>query len=681
MPMESPGGKPQLPPRLTTDRLLFQYKESIHTLSPIVDWQSFVQQYRECFEEGSFNGQRRVFIALFFAVLAIGSLQTPPNDHTSQTSGEGPAFFNLATRYVSVESGHLTLDHCRTAFMLSMYCAELNLRPMCRTWLATALTYAVEIGLHYNSDSSSVLDAEAGRLIWFSLYSYDRYDQCQTCLRIQLTRIRLLSLELSRPTQISEEDCNVRLSHPLLEAVVRHPAQTMQPTDMSQPHPAEIMAAISRLVARLKKVFRSPMIDIDTLQALESHLDALAQTFPDPLHPNSSTYIDPRFLWILTIVSNTKIMLHRHIISPNCSRSDRGTALGRCAAAARLTARTISRSLQRPPSSAQPYTDPSRSTLSWEDRVLSFTPSHLCTHLWRCILILSFLLDFTGASICARLSSTIGTLRPVNTSCGRYIVFFLEKLRERLSSGDSEQYELENDEEMLAYVSADLQADPMRAWIWGPGEGPPQQYSSTPTSPWAHQQASMQYSGTSQSPVWHPSEAQSPPDDWGGWQRVFTLLTELHDLNQRRREQHQSHEPQQYQRLPLLRPLQTTQYPAPPGIYSTSSQTATAGFDFRPPPPTLPVTAPSTIPTTVATPTTNVSMRPTPAPAIGGGGVGAPSGSGYASSDVGVAASSRPSVSPPERISIASIVQRESVGPEEEGGAERWKGKGRAEDG
>ena len=155
--------------------------------------------------------------------------------------------------------------------------------------------------------------------------------------------------------------------------------------------------------------------------------------------------------------------------------------------------------------------------------------------------MLSLASDFTSAATCARVSTTIGELRPINMACGRNLVFFLERLRDRIASGLGQRHQLENDEEMLAYVSGDLQGDPVHAWIW--------ERDNPITSPLGEPSSGADaFQQTSQFPV-----LEVETDDWGGWPRVQSLLVDL----QRERE-----EAQGFQRLPPLRPQPTIGPPA-----------------------------------------------------------------------------------------------------------------------
>jgi len=138
--------------------------------------------------------------------------------------------------------------------------------------------------------------------------------------------------------------------------------------------------------------------------------------------------------------------------------------------------------------------------------------------------VLALALDFNGALICARVSAAIADLRKINVACARNLIFFLERLTDRVRNGQGERYMLEQDEEMLAYASGDLQEDARGSWVWTEAESPSRELSGS-------------YSAN-MTPIESPEEA--PPsgqsDVFGGeWQRVEALLVGLRHEQQRQR--------------------------------------------------------------------------------------------------------------------------------------------------
>ncbi len=317
------------------------------------------------------------------------------------------------------------------------------------------------------------------------------------------------------------------------------------------------MLPLVRHIGQVKEALQNPAIAPITLHTFDSYLESIALALPEPLRPDSASYVDPNFFWVATSPNNARLLLHQHNLSPRCTPEERANALANCASAARGTALLIRRSFQAPPSIPDPYNNPAP---PWDQRVRSTASSLLCTHLWRCILLLSLTLDFNAALICLRVSSTIGPLRKINTACGRNLSFFLDRLAERIHASQGRRPQPEADEEMLAYASSDMQADPHNAWIWAADDVTAQEYSPETSS------AAQDQPAFSSPTITHPSSAaltDAEAQDWGGWQRVEALLTGL--LNEQlQQQQHQQQHGQRHGQQTSLPPVtsdpQTTQF-------------------------------------------------------------------------------------------------------------------------
>jgi hypothetical protein len=136
---------------------------------------------------------------------------------------------------------------------------------------------------------------------------------------------------------------------------------------------------------------------------------------------------------------------------------------------------------------------------------------------------------FDAALTCIRASALISTLRDVNVACGRNLAFFLGVLIEKRRAGSlagSAGYrgERELDEELMAYVSGDLQGSTENSWVWtgsetgmniiGGGSGG-LKIGASPTLLGGGREE-----GTT---VLTDVEAR----DWGGWERVEYLVNVL----------------------------------------------------------------------------------------------------------------------------------------------------------
>ncbi|RYP59229.1 hypothetical protein DL769_008638 [Monosporascus sp. CRB-8-3] len=159
----------------------------------------------------------------------------------------------------------------------------------------------------------------------------------------------------------------------------------------------------------------------------------------------------------------------------------------------------------------------------------------LTTHIFRCTLFLLLAGRYEAACTCLRALSSIGARRDVATPCGRFISFFLTTLtskRAELASyfprsashgfantappgPAAVQESLIRDEELLIYVSADLQAGPESSWVWAGAESEAPVISAKP----AGGGLLMADNRTGLS----AEEMQ----DWGDWDGLFTRIKSL----------------------------------------------------------------------------------------------------------------------------------------------------------
>lgn len=189
---------------------------------------------------------------------------------------------------------------------------------------------------------------------------------------------------------------------------------------------------------------------------------------------------------------------------------------------------------------------------SWRAKLLSTTTTVMCTHLWRCTLILCFRADYSNALSCVRVSSAVGDLRLVNNACGRNLAFFLDRLTERVQSGNGSQQQLEIDEEMLAYVSGDMQGCTENSWVWTGSETGMKLNNGSfhfnfggPLHPSTDVNARDGGDMASDTLGLRPILTDSDKREWGGWERVERMIHHLLD-DQRKRAQH----PQAYYHQP-----------------------------------------------------------------------------------------------------------------------------------
>jgi hypothetical protein len=334
----------------------------------------------------------------------------------------------------------------------------------------------------------------------------------------------LLAIELGKPMLINDDECDTEYP----EILDEERSQAESSTSGADPPPWTILLAtihITRLMAPIARLFRSLCITNETLLKFDGHLGTCLALFPPSLSVHSTSPIDPRNMMPLIYFQNSRLMLYRHNLSPSCSPEQRSSAVRHCVAAAHDTSKIIMRCLTidgRPHAEAEQHLVMSATTL-------------LCTHIWRAMLFLLFRpLDDSFFAL-LRAASSIGTSKAVNISCGRYLSFCLRKLCEIMESPMA--IDLEQDEEIIAYLSGDLQAG-TNSWIWGNVEtgthlsrrqkhGRPKQSS---------QDHDAMPSGIAQAPSWDSVLSSEEQQDWGGWQTVERGARYLQSLQEKRME-------------------------------------------------------------------------------------------------------------------------------------------------
>lgn len=271
---------------------------------------------------------------------------------------------------------------------------------------------------------------------------------------------RLLSLELGKPISIHDQDCDVDLPCPVDEQFIAEGARLPEGSNTNS-----LLATIHvvRSIGQLTKTLRSPIVSPATLDIFDRHFNACLATFPIHFHPKSDSLLDPSSLAPIIYLQNARYVLHRHNISPYCPADVRFPALDQCLMIAQDTARVLSRCMHSPPPVA-PTSVYGGARNNWQTSLASSASTMLCTHIWRCLLILIFREDFAAASVCVQACKVIGDHHIAMASCGRHVAFFLRILLERLRRNDPTP--IDRDEEMLAYVSGDMQSTATGSWIW-----------------------------------------------------------------------------------------------------------------------------------------------------------------------------------------------------------------------
>lgn len=255
------------------------------------------------------------------------------------------------------------------------------------------------------------------------------------------------------------------------------------------------------------------------------HLGACMQLFPPELRLGGTTPLDPLVMAPLIFFQNTRIILHRHNLSPASSPEQRALAVKNCSMAAEDTATTLSRCF-----------DTQLPVEQMEGRVRLAATSLICTHVWRCLLFLSFSQAWGPFHVLLRFASIVADSRLINISCGRYLSLFLDRLVQKYQQ--DVQVNLEDDAELIVLLSGDLQAGP-NSWIWNTKDF--SALSSQKQRSTSHTSMNVPISDypprTDRSLPWDLPLSDDERVRWGGWERVSQAAQYLEQLQRSRRPQ------------------------------------------------------------------------------------------------------------------------------------------------
>jgi len=376
-----------------------------------------------------------------------------------------------------------------------------------------------------------------------------------------LQRTRIVSLETGKPLHINDEDCEVSEPMPVSDEYIQPNGTITHPPSSPATNGMLVIIPVVRITASIKKTLKSRTITAATLNTYDEHFKAIMASYPDPFAIHSTSDLDPRLLTAACALQTSRFLLYRHNLSPACRRSERRDALDRLVSVAQDTALYTQRSF-----------NPNHMS-SWAARVRTMAPAFFCGHIWRCILVLTFRAEYAAALTLIQVSAAVGDLRQNNMACGRHLNFFLDKLIERLRAGATRE-QLENDEEMLAYVSGDMQGASDNAWVWTGSEP----LSATPTS---NNSSESKSSASSSSTVVEPAAGYQLTErelhEWPGWDHIQRMLAQLLHESQRVQQQQQQQQP------PLPPPTFASQ---PPHVHATPSAGPQHSLPpFQPPPP------------------------------------------------------------------------------------------------
>jgi len=341
-------------------------------------------------------------------------------------------------------------------------------------------------------------------------------------LLIHVTRI--LSLELNQPPAVADADCDVDEPTPIDDESIG--PNGFQPTSSrSAPHALLVLIPVVRIIHQLKKTLKARSVTTATLQIYDDHFNSIMDSYPDPFPIGSLAPLDPLLIHPALSLQIARFMLYRHNLSVTCRPQERQDAVRRCLQVAKDTAHYIYRTTptarsQQPRLAIHP---PDISNPDWRARTRLGCPPFVCTHLWRCTLVLVLCAEFGPALTCVGAMSAVGDMKRVNTACGRNLTFFVERVLQRMQSGGGLP-DLQSDEEMLAYASGDLQGCQDRAWAWAGSETDSQPSTSASPPPAQEHIRGDADSGEYVAALLTEEEEK----EWGGWESVEGMLRQLY---------------------------------------------------------------------------------------------------------------------------------------------------------
>nr|POF24086.1 transcriptional activator protein acu-15 [Quercus suber] len=549
-----------LPPKHVADRLVSHYHGSVHVYAPMLHWPTFMSEYENVYKIGNFHHSTHYWVAVFFGVLACGTMMDPQPSASAQ-EGEGARYLDTCMRHINTWSDELTMDAARAALMVSIYFMEMNLRSGGWVWLGVAIRISQDIGLHTSKGVFSPMEAEMRKRVWWSVYNWDR----------------LVSLELGRPLQIDDDDCDVDEPTPVEDECITPSGIVMPPSGQLASNGLIAVILIARITPQLKKSLKARTIAATAISTYDEHFKSIMAAYPEPFPIYSQAPLDPRLLVAATALQVPRLHLYRHNVAPGNRAADRTYALERCVSVAKDTAHYIHRSIQ--PGNA--YS--SSHMASWAARLRTMAPAFFCSHLWRCTLFSCLSLEFKVALDLVQASAAIGDLRINNIACGRYLAFFLNQLIGRLRRGATKG-DLGMDEELLVYASGDMQAVSEESWAWQGSESGSMLDLQSSHRAKQDGTASPPNHGVPYSPL-----TEREKQEWGGWGDVQRTLQQL------------LHEQQQS--------AQSTSAALPPPVSYTSAPSAANHYPLPPQPP-MPLSNSSLAPQANMLPPPSVSPAP-----------------------------------------------------------------------
>ncbi|KAK8094133.1 fungal-specific transcription factor [Apiospora hydei] len=423
---------PSPPPRSVTEALLHSYYGAIHVMMPLLHWPTLQREVEEIYQGAGLQRMSASWLSTFFAILAGGSVFS--SERHPDRIHQAAELLEISRSLVDPWNNDFSLDNVRTAFLTSLVLNELNLKSAAWSGLGTAVKMAQDMSLHLEVGAPSRLEADMRRRVWWSIYILDR----------------TMSLDMGRPSLIHDADCDVTLP----EAIDDHYLHAEGPV---HPLNADSLTHSLHLEAPCLLRRRGYPLLIRTSPVARG-------AFPAACDPENPLPIPPHMLMPMAYLLSARLLLHRHNLAPTCPPDIRSNAIAQCSYTAAETAKLIA-----------------RTNASLADTATAL----LTTHIFRSALFLVMTEQHELAGVCIRALKSIDIRRDVAVPCGRFLSLFLSAVAnkraevaaylprsvpgfgaQRPPPAAAFQEALCRDEELLAYLSADLQGGVESAWVW-----------------------------------------------------------------------------------------------------------------------------------------------------------------------------------------------------------------------
>lgn len=169
-PAHGPVANISLPPHETVHHCLTNYYTFVNERYPILDWPNFRALVESLYSQERAPQVAVDLRALIFAVIGLGASYSP----VQHIKERGEHYIREATSSLDLSSDAIGINQSLTAFLVSIFSTELNLRSSAFVWLGAAIRIAQDRGLHVQGGQWSAMEGETRKRIWYSLYVFDR---------------------------------------------------------------------------------------------------------------------------------------------------------------------------------------------------------------------------------------------------------------------------------------------------------------------------------------------------------------------------------------------------------------------------------------------------------------------------------------------------------------------------